>query len=63
MFARVSELSYNGNTPVAVLTWLHFNESRTPGVCVDLDPQKLRRGSNRRVYYYDGVTSDPRFAD
>jgi DNA polymerase III delta prime subunit len=47
--------------PLAVLTWRHYAGVRTPCVCVELDPAKLRGGSGRRVYVYDGTTTDPRF--
>jgi len=60
-FMRVSELSFNGRFPVAVLTWLNEGEARTPGICIDLDPAKLRPGPGRRVFLYDGVTADPRY--
>ena len=61
MFARVSELSYSGEHPIAVLSWLHDGDARMPGVCVELDPAKLHQGSSRRVFLYDGITEDPRF--
>jgi len=60
-FLRVSPLSFNGRRPIAVLTWLNEGEARTPGVCVELDPAKLRPGPGRGVFFYDGVTADPRF--
>ena len=60
-FMRISELSFNGHAPIAVLTWLHEGEARTPGICVELDPAKLRPGPTRQVFLYDGVTADPRF--
>ena len=60
-FLRISELSFNGRRPVAVLTWLNEGEQRTPGVCVELDPAKLRPGGGRRLVLYDGITADPRF--
>jgi hypothetical protein len=60
-FARVSELVYSQERPLAVLTWLNYDGVRTPCVCVELDPAKLRGGSGRRVYVYDGTTTDPRF--
>lgn len=61
-FLRISELSSNGHSPIAVLTWLNEGGARTPGVCVELDPAKLRRSAARRTFIYDGVTRDPRFA-
>ena len=60
-FARVSELTYSGNRPVAVLTWFHSGGERMPCVWVELDPARLRTGANRRLFFYDGVTTDPRF--
>jgi hypothetical protein len=60
-FMRISELSFNGRCPVAVLTWLHEGGARIPGVCVELDPTKLRRARARLLFLYDGITADPRF--
>ena len=60
-FARVSELTYSGDRPVAVLTWIYSGDVRTPCVCVELDPNRLRPGAVRRLFVYDGVTTDPRF--
>jgi hypothetical protein len=62
VFARVSELTYRDGQPFAVLTWIQFGEMLAPCVCVPLDPAKLRRGSDRRVFRYDGITVDPRYA-
>lgn len=62
VFARVSELTYLGNRPMAVLSWLHHGEKITPGVCVELDPVKLRQGATRRLYRYEGITDDPRWS-
>jgi len=61
VFVRVSELTFNGQRPVAVLTWLHEGDARTPGVCIELDPAKLHPAAGRRIYLYDDVTIDPRF--
>ena len=60
-FARVSELVYVGERAIAVLSWLHDGEQTIPGVCVELEKNRLRRGAVRRVFVYDGVTHDPRF--
>jgi hypothetical protein len=60
-FTRVSELSYVDRRPVVVITWLHFDESLVPGVCVQLDPARLRKGPGRRILRYDGTTVDPRY--
>jgi hypothetical protein len=62
VFARVSELTYRDGQPFAVLTWIQFGEALAPCICVQLDPAKLRRGSDRRVFRYDGITVDPRYA-
>lgn len=35
--------------------------STVPGICVELDPAKLRKGPGRRIMRYDGVTVDPRY--
>lgn len=60
-FARVSELTYVGEQAMAVLSWLHQSEQTIPGVCVELDRSRLRRGALRRLFVYGGVTHDPRF--
>lgn len=60
-FTRVSELVYRGADPLAVLSWLHETSTRIPAVCVALDPKLLHRGSSRKLFNYDGVTTDPRF--
>ena len=62
IFWRVSRLTYSGGRPMAILGWLHDGAARTPGVCVELDPAKLRRGANHRLFFYDEVTVDPRYA-
>jgi hypothetical protein len=62
VFARVSALTYRDGKPLAVLTWIQFGDMLAPCVCIELDPAKLRPGSQRRVYRYDGITIDPRFA-
>lgn len=62
-FARVSELVFVQERPLAVLSWLEYGGVRTPCVCVELDPAKLRPGVNRRVFTYEGTTVDPRYAD
>jgi hypothetical protein len=62
-FTRVSELSYVGRRPVVVLSWLHDEGKVMPGICVELDPAKLRKGPGRRVLRYDGITVDPRYSE
>jgi hypothetical protein len=60
-FARVSQLIYVGERPMAVLSWLHQGEQTIPGVCVELDRSRLQRGSKSRLFVYHGVTVDPRY--
>lgn len=60
-FTRVSELVYRGDDPLVVLSWLHESGARIPGVCIALDRALLHRGPNRKVFLYDGITTDPRF--
>jgi hypothetical protein len=61
-FSRVSELVFVAGRPRAVLEWLDLGGVRTPVYLAELDPKKLRASPHlRRVYFYDGVTSDPRF--
>ena len=59
-FIRVSEITYRGEQPFAVLAWLHHGKEQVPAVCVALDPAKLRPGSQRRIFHYDDETADPR---
>jgi hypothetical protein len=61
VFARLSELTYRDARPFAVLSWINFGSVRTPCVCVELDPALLRSGANRRLFFYDNTTCDPRF--
>lgn len=62
MFRRVSELVFVEGRPKALLGWIDLGGVRAPLYICDLDRAKLRspRGM-RRIYYYDGVTVDPRF--
>lgn len=60
-FTRVSELVYRGEDPLAVISWLHEGATRIPGVCIPLDPRFLHRSPNRKIFLYDGITTDPRF--
>ena len=61
VFARVSELVFRDARPLAVLRWMNSGDMRTPLVCIELDPARLRPGANRRIFVYDEVTWDPRF--
>ena len=60
---RVSELVYVKGRPVALLDWIDLGGIRTPLYMCELDPKKLRAVTPGGVFQYDGVTSDPRFAD
>ena len=62
VFARVSELVFVDGRPRAVLEWVNLGGIRTPVYLADLDPAKLTGAAAlRRMYFYGGVTSDPRF--
>jgi hypothetical protein len=58
---RVSELVFLHGEAKAVLEWIDSAGVRTP-IYIEIDRSKLRmmRGI-RTLYYYDGVTDDPRF--
>jgi hypothetical protein len=60
---RVSELVFVQEQPKAVLAWIDMAGDRLP-VYLDLDPRRLRapRGV-KGIFYYDGVTTDPRFIE
>lgn len=59
VFRRVSELTFVGSQPKAILRWINSAGVRTP-IYVDLDPAKLRRIPHRSgVALYEGTTSDP----
>ena len=60
---RVSELVFVRDQPQALLRWIDMGGDRTP-VYFQLDPSRLRRSKGLRgLYYYDGVTADPRFEE
>jgi hypothetical protein len=58
---RVSELVFLHGEAKAVLEWIDSAGVRTP-IYIEIDRTKLRmmRGI-RTLYYYDGITDDPRF--
>ena len=66
-FRRVSELTFVGGKPKAILGWIDVGGLRTPVYLCDLDPAKLRRAaggkSEKNTYFYDDVTVDPRYED
>ena len=67
-FRRVSELVYVQGRPKAILGWIDVGGVRTPIHLCELDPAKLRKAaagndSNKKTYYYDAVTIDPRYED
>jgi|SRR4051812_8183027 hypothetical protein len=61
---RVSELVFTQHgSPQVVLGWIDIGGMATP-ILLELDPAKLRKPKGRlRLYYYDGVTADPRFEE
>ena len=60
---RVSELTYVNGRPVALLDWINLGGVRTPLYVCELDPAKLKAVDETGVFYYEGVTTDPRFLD
>ena len=61
---RVSEMVYVNGRPVALLDWIDLGGIRTPLYACELDPAKLRTGSEQPgMFEYDGITTDPRFLD
>ena len=58
---RVSELVFLHGEAKAILEWIDSAGVRTP-IYIEMDRSKLRmmRGI-RTLYYYDGITDDPRF--
>jgi hypothetical protein len=59
---RVSELVHVDGRPVALLDWVNLGGIRTPLYVCHLDAGKLRPDANsRKVFHYDGITTDPRF--
>ena len=63
-FQRVSELVFVRGRPKAILGWIDVGGVRTPIHLCDLDPAKLHKAAAApQTYYYDGVTTDPRYED
>ena len=60
---RTSELLYVNGRPVALLDWVDLGGIRTPLYVCELNPSQLRAADEHGVFEYDGITSDPRFAD
>jgi len=60
---RVSELVFVRDQPMAVLGWVDMAGDRTP-VYLELDRSRLKSPKRiNGIFYYDGVTVDPRFVD
>lgn len=58
--ARILDLAYVDGRPIAVLTWIVRDGTRTPHDYVNLDPQMMRLSSPTGTYWYDGtVESNP----
>jgi hypothetical protein len=62
-FRRVSELVFIDGCPKAILEWVNAAGIRAPLYLAELDPLRLRKIRVRHIYYYDGLTVDPRFED
>lgn len=63
-FRRVSELVFIRGRPKAILGWVDMGGVRAPIYLCDLDPGKLKKAAAAKdTYYYDEVTTDPRYED
>jgi hypothetical protein len=64
-FVRVSDLAFIAGQPKAILEWIDLGGVRAPVYLAELDSSKLHRPRSgpRNVYYYVGVTIDPRYED
>lgn len=64
-FVRVSDLAFIAGRPKAILEWIDLGGVRTPVYLAELDRNKLHRPHSgpRNVYYYMGITTDPRYED
>src|SRR5919204_2676480 len=61
-YSRVSELTYFGGKPYAVLAWITNAGIRAPAFSVELDAAKLVPMAGRKGdYLYQGRTVDPRY--
>lgn len=59
---RISELAFVQGVPKAVLEWIDLGGVPAPLYLCDLDPGRLKASpTDRRTYYYDGETTDPRY--
>jgi hypothetical protein len=59
---RVSDLVFADGTPHALIDWINIGGVRTPLYMCELDRTKLVPASDEKaVFYYAGVTTDPRF--
>ena len=56
---RVLDLSYLGDQPIAVITWVHRDGKLAPGRYVKLDPARLRKAAPAGAMQYDGIADDP----
>ena len=60
----LSELIIVNDHPRAILGWIDVGGVRTPAYQCELDPKRLHKAAaNPGIYYYDGVTVDPRYQD
>lgn len=59
---RVSDLVFADGKPHALIEWINIGGVRTPLYTCELDKTKLEPASDAKaVFYYAGVTTDPRF--
>ena len=59
---RVSDLVFADGKPHALIEWIDIGGVRTPLYTCELDKTKLVPAADAKaVFYYVGVTTDPRF--
>ncbi len=59
---RVSDLVFAKGRPRALIEWINIGGVRTPLYSCELDQTKLVPAPDAKaVFYYAGVTTDPRF--
>lgn len=59
---RVSDLVFAQGKPHALIEWINIGGVRTPLYTCELDKAKLVPAADAKaVFYYTGITTDPRF--
>ena len=56
---RVLELTYVGDQPIAVVSWVRRDGRLVPGRHIQLDPEQLRQAAPKGTFQYDGIVDEP----